>query len=256
VKLFKGLGEHKAVLADPEALAEYLDEHKKHISAYIRGALMNVQNPHHDLNDLKDMYSTAEGLSVALARLMPVEEGSVVFRGVPGVKRGVYGGKIRAGDFVSYHSRFMSTSKSIQTAFDFSYLSHAQKNKKVESIFFIINTISGRDITQLGNPEQEEILHPGNRTFRVNWFGDQKLDSPHPRTVKFVFLSEVEGPFSNNGENLAKNMQTGSLKENSFTKNIYAGEFSSHKKNWLSRLGCARRCFKSLKSGIRNKLMQ
>jgi hypothetical protein len=176
-----------------------------------------------------------EILSKTLVKLRP-EEGHVVFRGSLALKE-AYGGKIKIGDIASNNDRFLSTSQEAFVAADFLskciigprkrtaeglLIKLIRSQKATEPIFFIINTLSGRDIDELSTSRvQAEILIPQERNFLVTgiiqdelFYKTFSLGPSFP--AKYVFLSEVEGPFL-----FQENEQTA---VRSLAKNIYTGD--------------------------------
>jgi insecticidal toxin complex protein TccC len=159
-------------------------------------------------NPRKTVTSRIEALNAVLSMLP--EQKTTVFRASPALL-GIYGKKIQVHDIVS-SDRFLSTTlhAGITTAF----IENLLFNTEIENIFFIINSISGRyisDFSKYGTSEQE-VLHTKNRNFRVDFIQEGKIKPLNTLIktynksvkIKYVFLSEQAV-----ARGTAKNIYTG-----------------------------------------------
>jgi insecticidal toxin complex protein TccC len=168
----------------------------------------------------------SEKVTEAVSNIKP--EKGLYFRGGAAIEN-VYGNKVKEGDIVT-NNLFMSTTFHSAVAREFSLdLSGSAMlgPPKVERVFFLIESISGRNISPVitGALEyQREVLHLKNRNFRVNLIKEytreqirlkgENIEGDEYKKIKFISLSEVEGPFLYEEKGVIRNL----------AKNIYTGE--------------------------------
>jgi RHS repeat-associated protein len=149
-----------------------------------------------------------QNLRTGLAKIKPLEH-IVTFRG-SGTEAGVWGNKIQVGDTVTSGSRFTSTSMDFGISKNFA---QQIKDSSQDKILFLINSTAGRDVTATSFYQHEkEILLLPNSNFIVDAIETKG-------NLKYVMLSQTEGPSFLPIQNASGNTVLQSLGKNIFNGN-------------------------------------